>query len=100
MSTDPSHLDSSLECLCIDIKVMDKVFIIICIYKPSSGNVNCFFDRLTEILLLANNNTYQGIYLIGDFNLDLLKHNDHSSVYEFINFMYSFSILPLNNQPT
>ena len=54
---------------------------------------------MNEIVPLTNDKKYDGIYVFGDLNLDLLKHND-SSVFEFINLMYSFSLFPLITRPT
>ena len=40
------------------------------------------------------------IYLMGDFNINLLNSEKHLLTYEFLDIMYSFSFYPLINKPT
>ena len=100
MSNDFSYLDSSIESVSANVKIIDKTILVICVYRPPSGNINDFLDKLTELLTLTSNANYQGIHIIGDFNLDLLKHANNIHLYEFINIMYSFSLFPLVTKPT
>ena len=37
---------------------------------------------------------------LGDFNLDLLKHDTHDATNQFIEIMYNNSLLPVINRPT
>ena len=39
-------------------------------------------------------------YILGDFNLDLLKHDTHDATNQFIEIMYNNSLLPVINHPT
>ena len=39
-------------------------------------------------------------YFMGDYNLDLLKHEEHKLTSEFIDILYSYSVFPLITKPT
>ena len=51
---------------------------------------------MTDILSSAIDQSFHGLYIFGDFNLNLLKSNE-DNVFEFISLMYSFSLFPINN---
>ena len=40
------------------------------------------------------------IYILGDFNINLLNSDTHSNTSDFIDMMFSTSFLPLINRPT
>lgn len=67
-------------------------------YRPPSGNIREFLHTLGDILETANDKKYFRIYIIGDFNLELLNHRH--TFFEFINLMFSFSLSPLITRPT
>ena len=39
-------------------------------------------------------------YIIGDYNIDLLKHGSHSQTEQFLDIMYSNSLIPMIYKPT
>ena len=40
----------------------------------------------------------KGCYIMGDFNIDLLKYQQHSNTNDFLNTMFSHSFLPVINR--
>ena len=40
------------------------------------------------------------MFLYGDFNIDILKHDSHSGTKHFVDTMYSLNLYPLINKPT
>ena len=50
----------------------------------------------THVINPSNKN----VYIVGDFNIDLLKHNDHFSTNEFIDTIYGYSLIPSITRPT
>ena len=40
------------------------------------------------------------MFLCGDFNIDILKHDSHSGTKHFVDTMYSLNLYPLINKPT
>ena len=69
------------------------------IYRPPNENYNLFEDRLSDILQLINRENKK-CFLMGDFNVDLLKYNTNDNTNNFINQMYSLSFYPLITKPT
>lgn len=102
MMNEFSFVEPYLECVSVQCDVNNntgKKILYMCIYRPPNGNINCFINKMNEILSLVNDIKYYDIYILGDFNLDLMKNNE-KNVFEFINLMYSFSLFPLITKPT
>lgn len=76
-----------------------KKSLLLCIYRPPSGNIHMFMNTLTDILSQADEQNFQAIYIFGDVNIDLLKYSD-TCVTEFCNLLYSFSLFPMTTKPT
>ena len=54
-------------------------FVTICVYKPPKGKVSCCIDFLNTIL--ARRDIYRKeIWILGDFNTDLLKRDDTNTI--------------------
>ena len=69
------------------------------IYRPPEQNVKLFIDAYNELLdkiSLAN----KWVYIMGDFNLDLMKYQRHAMTGEFLEAMYSRMLYPLIACPT
>ena len=92
------YQETFIESLGIHSTIMKKKTLILCIYRPPSGNMENFLTALSEMLCIAHDDKYQDIFVFGDFNIDLLKTND--CVREFCNLMFSFSLCPLTTKPT
>ena len=69
------------------------------IYRPPNKDIKLFIDYLTQILLSVKKEN-QSVYLMGDFNLNLLNIDSHNLTSEFLETMYSFSYIPVINKPT
>jgi hypothetical protein len=69
------------------------------IYKSPDTKCRDFLHELDQCLnkIAAENKI---VYLMGDFNFDLLKHANHKSTGDFINMMFSHNLLPLIDKPT
>ena len=70
-----------------------------CIYRPPDSNIDSFVESIAETLNILNNEN-KVVYLMGDFNINLLNYNTHRSTKEFIETLFSYSYLPLINKPT
>jgi hypothetical protein len=78
---------------------LDHNVIIGTVYRPPNQCIDACIDALNEkISLIKNENKI--LYLIGDFNVNLLKHAEHIPTAEFLENMYSHSLLPLITKPT
>ena len=49
---------------------------------------------------MFNNCNGKTVYLCGDFNVDLLQHENHAATNNFIDHLYSYGLHPLITRPT
>ena len=77
----------------------DRNIIVGLLYRPPNEDMNTFNFELAEILkILSSENKI--VYLIGDYNIDLLKTDVHSHSSEFLDTLLSNNFIPLINKPT
>lgn len=76
-----------------------KHIMIGCIYKHPSANVDEFTSILNEFLQELNMNRYE-VYILGDMNIDLLKHHTHLQTGRYLDMIYSHNLLPVITKPT
>ena len=84
-----------------------KNLIIGSIYRPNSAHINMssndqltvFNDSLVNVLSLINNENATA-YLLGDFNLDVLKLNSHIPTANYVENIFSMGFLQLITKPT
>jgi len=69
------------------------------VYRPPSGNVDSFNDALKATLNKLNHKT-DCLYLMGDFNINLLNYDKHLPTSNFLDILYANSILPTTTKPT
>ena len=62
------------------------------IYRPPSSDVNKFNESLRNLCDLVKPRD-KNVYIAGDFNIDLLNHEHHLHTSEFIDHIYSYSLL-------
>ena len=90
-----------IECIFVEIPIVNqsKNIIVGNIYhRPNSSGID-FIKEFTDILneIVKEN---KKIYLIGDFNLDLLKYNESLIVRNFVDLLHGCGLLSLINKPT
>ena len=94
-----SIVNKDIECIFIEIELYgDRIHVGI-IYRTPDADVRNFCDYLVDVLesLKPHN---QSCYIMGDYNIDLLKHSTHNPISEFLDLMFSNSFIPLINKPT
>ena len=67
------------------------------IYRAPGGDINEFNNELDQIL---SNIRGQNAYIMGDFNIDLLKSDTHRLTNEFLQGLYAQGFYPLISLPT
>ena len=78
---------------------MEKNVIIGVIYKPPNTDINTFNDQFAT--LMENIKQEEKIcYLMGDYNINLLKIESHGPTSVFNDIMYSNGFIPLITRPT
>ena len=70
------------------------------VYRPPSGDQNMFIENLMQSLTAIDRNLYRDIFVMGDFNFNLLEHEYDSNVQTFLSSMFSLSFLPTISKPT
>ena len=100
---DLNIMHSSIECLFLEIPKQfvnaTNNLLVGIIYRPPNTEVKIFNETLTKLLdKIKTENKI--LYLMGDFNINLLEHNNHLPTSEFIENMYSSSLFPFMTKPT
>ena len=98
--SDVSISDTLGDSVFIEIPIEGKKNVVLgVIYKPPDTNCAQFieaFDNVISTLVLEN----KSIYIMGDFNLDLLKYSENNNIKQFFNVMCSNMCLPIISRPT
>ena len=99
--SDCNHSDSdTIESLFAEISnPHGKNIIVGLVYRPPNRNHAPFMDKFCNILSVISKNN-KLCFVAGDYNLDLLRCNDHTSTQEFIENLFSYMFIPLINKPT
>ena len=69
------------------------------IYRPPDTSVNDFNEYVNSLLSKAKAEK-KIIHILGDFNINLLNADSHSGTQNFLDIMYSSSLLPTITKPT
>ena len=69
------------------------------IYRPPYENVNDFLDSLRKLLSTTSREN-KTCYVMGDFNLDLLWHEQRAITGEFVELMFSHLLYPMITKTT
>lgn len=97
--TEFTKSDTTIECIFVEIEMTGRNVIVGCIYRPPGNNLKNFNEVISDTLGKLNKiNSY--VYLLGDYNINLLNVGSHSLTNEFIDIMFSSSFIPLINRPT
>ena len=95
------YKSAELESTFIEIINHKKSNIIVgCIYKHPAMDLNEFNDYYLNELLHKLSSENKSVILFGDFNVDLLKYDNHHSTNEFLDSLSSHLLLPHITQPT
>ena len=70
------------------------------IYWPRCANVILFIDKLSELLSIISGNSYDGIILCGDFNLDISNYDNKKNTLNLLNSLTSQSLIPIITKPS
>jgi len=70
-----------------------------CVYEHPSANSEEFTLKFEELLKEMNFNRYDA-YILGDMNIDLLKHHTHHQTGRYLDMLYSHDLLPVITKPT
>ena len=97
---DITIMNNILESLFIEILLPGRKNVIIgVVYRPPSSNTLDFLSSLTDIL---NNSVMinKDCFIMGDFNINLLKYDTDNLCHDFLEIFLSNSFFPLISKPT
>ena len=93
------NIDDLIESQFIELTTKPKNTLVGIIYRPPNSKIDQFIECLTEMLQKLDLQNKK-CYLMGDFNLDLLKIDENQYTKDFINQMFSSAFYPLISKPT
>ena len=101
VSLDHDHTDSSAdgEFLCVKFKNNNKTYFLLNVYRPPSGNVENFINKLEIILVSINLVKQNTCYIFGDFNLNLYNPSSNH-VNNYLDIVFSSGLFPLISRAT
>ncbi len=90
------------ESLFIEVQCKNKNIIVGIIYRPNTpprADLDVFMHTLHELQQNLNNE-HADSFLLGDFNIDLLRFSEHSKTNDFLDNTFSSGFTPLITKPT
>ena len=90
-------VDDHIECVFAKLHLNGQTYIVGVVYRPPNSNIVDFNNTMHSILEKV---TRYPCYIMGDFNLDLLKHDKHPPTEKFLDIMHANSFIPIINRPT
>ena len=69
-----------------------------CIDRTPGSNIDMFIDTLN--IILSDSRYNSSLFVCGDFNIDLLKNDEHVGTTKFIDAMYNIGLYPLIDTPS
>ena len=91
---------NELESTFIEIMNLKKSNIVGTIYKHPSMDLTDFNSNYVNSLLEKISKEQKSVFLLGDFNINLMNYNVHNPTNEFLDSLASNSFLPYILQPT
>ena len=77
-----------IECLFIKLNTTGSSYIIGVVYRPPNSDITLFNDKINDILGQISNTS---CYIMGDYNIDLMKHESHMQTNVFLDSIHSNS---------
>ena len=97
---DLSTLDDNYETLWVEIKnYRSKNFLCCYVYRHPETDTSNFIDHI-DLTLQKVQKENKTVFMMGDFNINLLKYQSHPETNDFINLMVSHYLLPHILPPT
>lgn len=99
LETKSMEVEHTFECVTVELAIKNHANVIInCMYRTPGSNLDIFCEKIEH--MFNDVKAHKTIFLCGDLNIDLLKHEQHSSTKHFLDLMYSLGLYPLIDKPT
>ena len=97
------HVCNYMTCVSVEVEKhvlnTSQNIVISVTYWLLNTHVRIFVDKM-NILVDTIMNEHKLCYLLGYYNLNILRYDTHDTITEFIGILYSHTIMPLINCPT
>lgn len=91
-------VDCIFECSAIEFKILNDLYIVICIYRTPDSNVSLFLSKFEESLHYISDRNPNRIIICGDLNIDILCNDKNKN--DLIVLVKSYFILPVFEEVT
>ena len=98
LRTDLCQANSNYESCFIEIENKNKNVIVGVVYRAHTS-IDSFISDIEPIYRKINSEK-KHVYIMGDFNIDLLKTDMHRPIHDYVECIYSNSMLPSIYKPT
>ena len=97
--TDLDSCTDDFETIWVEIETKkDKNFLICCVYRHPSSAIDNLTSHFQNVLPKISPNKL--VFIMGDFNVNLLDYASHTPTSDFVNNFFSHSLLPCVHHPT
>ena len=97
---DLSRDSTSFETVWVEVENRNgKNYLFCCAYRHPSSDLDSFSEYLQEILSNPAVSNKQ-VFILGDFNVNLLNYNSHTPTANYVNFLFSKQFLPYITHPS
>ena len=96
---DLCHANSNYESCFIEIECNNAKNIVVGVIYRAHTSIDNFIGDIDPVFKKLNDEKKQ-IYIMGDFNIDLLKVDDHRPTHDYLELIFSYSLLPTIYKPT
>ena len=87
------------ECVTVELDLKKhKNITVSCVYRTPGSDVDLFCESLEQIF--SDVMPRKSMFICGDFNIDLMKHETHNGTKRFLDCMYGLGLYPLIDRPS
>ena len=95
-----SVIEDFYESQVLKVFVGNKFKLIVNLYRVPNTRIELFIDKVNNLLLALKFLNSEEIIIAGDFNINLIRFNEHALTNDFLNTLISHSFLPLISLPS
>ena len=99
LRTDLCNANSNYESCFIEIECINVKNIVVGVVYRAHTCIDNFLADFDPVLKKLNSEK-KTVYIMGDFNIDLLKVDTHRPTHDYLELIYSYSLLPTIYKPT
>ena len=86
-------------CLLKSIEQNKKNVVIGVVYRPQDRIINDFNQELDQLVSIVSKEN-KTVFLLGDWNLNLMNHLHHQATSDFLELLFSRMVFPMITRPT